>query len=303
MKRVGPDLSLYPLFSQRRQRFVAPVELDDVRLPSVTVALGGAWRLDQTVEPLLVRLGERVPRLPKLVEAAELREPDRAEDVGQAVVEASFRNVEVATWGDSVVPHAPHGVRELLAPSRDRSAFAGGDDLARMERETRELAEPSARHPSPARAERAGSVLDQVHVRRHRVLELVPVERPPEQVHGEHGARPLCHRFVHLLGVEVHRPRIDVDEHRPRAGERDDVRRRREGVRRNEHFVAFADPEREHRQMKRRSPRGDGDRMLDPADPCELRLELGDLRPHRQLPALEHLRDRRRLLGADVWPR
>ena len=29
-------------------------------------------------------------------------------------------------------------------------------------------------------------------------------------------------------------------------------------------------------------------------------LELRDLRPHRQLPALEHLRDRRELLRADV---
>ena len=41
MERVGPDLHLDPLGPQRGQRLVAAVELDDVRLPAVAVALVG----------------------------------------------------------------------------------------------------------------------------------------------------------------------------------------------------------------------------------------------------------------------
>src|SRR5262249_14190370 len=47
----------------------------------------------------------------------------------------------------------------------------------------------------------------------------------------------------------------------------------------------------------------DGDGMVDRARRRERGLELADLRPHRQLPALEHLGSGRDLVGADVWAR
>ncbi len=43
--------------------------------------------------------------------------------------------------------------------------------------------------------------------------------------------------------------------------------------------------------------------MLDLAGPCQPVLELGHLRPHSQLAALEHLGDRGELLLAEVRPR
>ena len=104
------------------------------------------------------------------------------------------------------------------------------------------------------------------------------------------------------LRVEVHRPGIDVDEHRLRADERDDVRRRRERVRGHDHLVAGADSEREHGEVQRGGSRRDGDGVLHLARARHLGLELGDLRAHRELPRREHLGDLRELVGADVGP-
>ena len=55
--------------------------------------------------------------------------------------------------------------------------------------------------------------------------------------------------------------------------------------------------------MERGRSGRDRDRVLDAAGARELGLELGDLRAHRQLARLEHRRDLRQLLGADVGPR
>ena len=65
-----------------------------------------------------------------------------------------------------------------------------------------------------------------------------PVERTPEEMHREHRLRPRRHRLVDALEIEVERVGIDVDEHGLRSGEPDDVRRRREGVGRDDHLVA-----------------------------------------------------------------
>ena len=87
-----------------------------------------------------------------------------------------------------------------------------------------------------------------------------------------------------------------------RPDERDDVRGRRERVGRHEHLVPRLELEREHREVQRRRPRGDGERMLDLARGGDLRLELGHLRAHREHPALEHLGDLGELALADVGP-
>ena len=171
-----------------------------------------------------------------------------------------------------------------------------------MEGEAAELAEAAAGHSSPARAERAGGVLDEVDVRRHRVLELLPVERTAEEVHREHGVRSRRDRVVHAAGVEVHGLGVDVDEHGARTRERDHVGGRRERIGRHEHLVSLADPEREHGEMERGRSRRDGDRVLDSARAGELIFKLVDLLPHRQLPAFEHLGGGGGLLLAHVGP-
>src|SRR2546423_12598744 len=87
VERVGADLRLDPLPAQRLERLVAPVELHHVGLPAVPVALLRTRELDEPVESPGVGGGEPLPRPQEVLERAELREPDRAEDVGEAEVE------------------------------------------------------------------------------------------------------------------------------------------------------------------------------------------------------------------------
>ena len=105
------------------------------------------------------------------------------------------------------------------------------------------------------------------------------------------------------LGPHVEGLRVDVDEHRARAGQLDGVRGRGERVRGDDHLVALADPEREHGEVQRRRAGRDRDRLRSADRARDRRLERLDLRPHRQLPAREHLGDRGELLLADVGAR
>ena len=125
-------------------------------------------------------------------------------------------------------------------------------------------AERAARAAAPPRAERARRVLDQ-----RQVGQLLDPRRPAEEVHREHDRlrpRPDLDR----AGSRFIVIRVDVDEHRPQPGERDDVRGRRERVRGDEHLVAGLQPEREHREVERRRARRDRDRVLGLARPREL---------------------------------
>src|SRR2546426_679947 len=89
--------------------------------------------------PVEVALGEPRPGLEQLLEPAQLRDPDRAEDVGEPVVRARRPDLEVASRLDPVVPVAADRVGELLARGRDGASLPGRDDLARMERQAGEL--------------------------------------------------------------------------------------------------------------------------------------------------------------------
>jgi hypothetical protein len=151
-----------------------------------------------------------------------------------------------------------------------------------MEREAAGGAEPAAGHPAPLRAQRSGRVLEQHHLRRDRALQLLPVERPPEEVDREHGPGPRRDGVVDLGEIEVERGGVDVDENGGRPGEPHDVRGGRERVGRHDHLVSLADPERQHREMERGGAVGDGDGVLDAARLGDELLELLHLRPHRQ---------------------
>ena len=107
----------------------------------------------------------------------------------------------------------------------------------------RHAATPSAPHggssvPGPERTRR---VLDQHDLLGHRGLQRLPLDRSPEEVDRHDRARARGHGGCDGRGVDEERLRIDVDEHRSRTAELDDVGGRREGVRRNDHFVARAD--------------------------------------------------------------
>ncbi len=197
-----------------------------------------------------------------------------------------------------MVAQRAHALRQPGVVRGHGAALPGGDDLARMEGEAAEHAEPAAGAAAVRRAERAGGVLDQRQLR-----QLLEPRRPAEQVHGEDRLRVRRDAPRGVLGIDVHRHRVDVDEHGPRAHERDDVRGRRERVRGHEHLVARPDPGREHADVQRRGPGRDGDGVLRAGGAREQPLELLHLRPHRQLAALDHGCDLGELLLAGVGQR
>ena len=90
---------------------------------------------------------------------------------------------------DAVMAEAPNRVGELGLVGRDRAALTGRDDLARVEGEAAHQAERAARRIAIARAERAGGVLDEHDLLRDGGLQLLPFDRPAEEVDGEHGLR------------------------------------------------------------------------------------------------------------------
>jgi len=294
-QRVGADLRLDPLGTQLGEHPVAVVDLEHVGLPAVDVALVSARQRDGEVrEPFGVAVRDPRARRQQLLEPVHLRDADRTEDVGEPVVQARRRHVGRVERAPAVVAELPHRVRDCVVGGRDGPALTGRDDLPRMEAEAARDAEPATRAAPVARAKGAGRVFEQ-----RQVGQLVERQRPAEEVHAEQELRV---PDLELRRVEVHGLGIDVDEARAEARELDDVRGRRERVGRNEHLVTRLEAEREHREVQRRSPGRASERMRDLARGGELRLELGDLRAHREHAALEDLGDLGELLLTDVGP-
>ena len=212
-----------------RQHEAAPVDEPRERL-AVPVRHAGA-RGEQVVEPL------------------ELREPERARDVGEAVVEAEPVVVEPAHVGRAAL--VALGVDPLLLLGRadhDHAALARRDLLVGVEPEDRGMPAPADRRAvGMERPERLAGVLDD---RQAVALERRDVGRVAEDVDRQQSrGAPADHRRRGGR-VEAQRDRVDVGEHRPRGlvdrriGGRDERERRRDDL------VAGADPRRAQRQMQ-----------------------------------------------------
>src|SRR5581483_1693774 len=149
VERVGADLALDPLRAQLRHHLVATLDLDHVGLPAVAVALVGGRQPDRQIrEPLRVPRRDRLAGREQLLQPPHLRDPDRAEDVGEPVVERAPGHVVVAVGrAPAVVAVRAHALRHRRVVRRHRAALAGGDDLAWMEREAAGGAEPAAGAP------------------------------------------------------------------------------------------------------------------------------------------------------------
>jgi hypothetical protein len=88
--------------------------------------------------------------------------------------------------------------------------------------------------------------------------------------------------------VEVVGARVDVHEHRLRAGKRDHLAGRNEGERRRDHFVAAADAVRHQGDQQRVGAARRADAMLDADVLGELALQLLVFRAENELPMIQH---------------
>ncbi len=252
------------------------------------------------LEALGVPAGHPLARCEELLQAGDLRDPDRAEQVRQPVVQAGLGDVERATGHDAVMAEAPNRVRELGIVGRHRTALTRRHDLAGVEGETAHHPERAAGRIAIASTERPGRVLDEHDLLGDGGLQLLPFDRPSEQVDGDDGLRSVGDGLGDLREVEIERLGIDVDEDGPAAAELDGVRRRRKRVGGDDHLVAGADPEGHHREVQRGRAGRDGNCLGSAAGAGEGGLELRHLGSHRQHPRCDDLGERRQLRCADV---
>ena len=111
-------------------------------------------------------------------------------------------------------------------------------------------------------------------------------------MHREDRLRARRYARGDIVGVEVHRRRIDVGEDRRRSSAGNCLRRRVEGEGRADDLVARADAERVEDEHERVRAVGDADRLANAQVGGRLTLESGHVRPEDELGALEHALDR-----------
>src|SRR5579864_6555217 len=96
VQRIRADLAADALAAQAGHHLVAAVDLDDVGLPAVPVAVVRLRQNDVEVgEPLRIAGGDRLPACKQLAEPAHLRDAERAQHVADPVVERGRRHVGV----------------------------------------------------------------------------------------------------------------------------------------------------------------------------------------------------------------
>ena len=116
--------------------------------------------------------------------------------------------------------------------------------------------------------------------------------RPAEEVNGEDRLRALGDPGGDILGLEVHRRRVDIREDGRRSAPGYRLCRRVERERRTDDLVPSADSERVEHEHERVGPVGHADRVADAEIVGRLALERGDIGPENELAALEHAVDR-----------
>ena len=209
----------------------------------------------------------------------ELAERDRGEHVREVRLVPGHRDVverPVAAAHDRQVAD-PLG--EPVVVRGDDPALAGGDRLRRVEREAGRLREAADLAAAVLALGGVGGVLDDRYAERP---DRVEIGRLPVQVDGHDRLRSRSDELGDAFGVDVQVGVANVREHRRRARVDDHVRRRRPRQRGRDHLVAGPDPEGDQREVHRRRPRGDGQRVLRADVPCEPPLELLGPRTGRQ---------------------
>ena len=144
----------------------------------------------------------------------------------------------------SLILELAHPHHERLVVGHDQAALAGRDGLVRRERKTAGAAERPETTAGMARSQRFRGVLDDRDAARRGDLEDAFDGRGASaDVDRNDGTRPRRDRARERVRGDGQRRRIDVDEHRRRAGERHRVDGRDEGEVRHDDFVSAANAE------------------------------------------------------------
>jgi hypothetical protein len=153
----------------------------------------GMRRPAKPLQPVAVALGLALALGDEAVEFAELDQTDGALQVGHAIVEAEQVELGQQIGPGSgmalllrdrcaVIAHPRHRLGKFGIVGGDHSALARGHRLARMEGESRRIAETAGGRAAESCAGGAGRVLDDPHVRRQHGADRVHVNAQAEQV-------------------------------------------------------------------------------------------------------------------------
>ena len=236
------------------------------------LGLVGSLEVRDVLERGAVAIGLALALGQDVVQGLELAQPEGRLHVGHAAVPAALG----VALEDDVLRAVAREVRQVhrvlaqraqaLGHRRvvdgDHAALAGGDDLARVQREAGQRAERADRPALVLRADGARGVLDELEpVALGQRDEGVHVRRQPDLVHGHDRLRALGDRALGRRGVEVVGQRVDVGEDRRRAALPDGVGRGDEGQRRDDDLVAGADARDVEREVQRGGAVGRGHRV------------------------------------------
>ena len=273
-----------PVGVQMRAQGVALLGQDHVLVPDVIAAGGGRRRSDHR------RAGQHAGQcggggaaaLVDVVEPAQLHAQDRRLEGVEP--RGGADHVMVVAGPLAVRAQQPDLVGDRRVVRHEPAAVAPGAEVLRgVEGEAAGVAHRARATAGEPGAVRLAGVLDDGDALGPRQLEdRVEVERAPVEMDGDHRARARRDRALDQLGRDERGARIDVDEARRRARQRDRLGGRDERVRRHDHLVAAADAERAQRQHQGFGARGDADGVRRAAVPRELLLEGLDLGAERE---------------------
>ena len=265
-------------------------QLHDEHEPAAAIAAGiGAGKL----EPLdagkrrEVQRGDPRPIVQHRVQMRELRDPERACEIRQPVVEAEpvviepahVRRAALVSLG--VDPHLDRGI-----PGRDHPALAGRQLLVGVEAEHRRVASRTDRHSVGVhRAERLAGVLDD---RQPQALERRDVGRIAEDVHRQQRRRPRADRGARRGWVDVQGRSVDVGEHGRGTLVDDCVGARHERERARHDFVAVADAGGAKREMQAGGADSRPRSRARPEPAGERSLELRQAWAQREMARAQH---------------
>ena len=175
--------------------------------------------------------------------------------------------------------------------------------LDRMEAEGRQISQRSHAAAFELGAKRMASVGDERNAPRLRERrELWPVARLAGVIDSDDRLRPRTYPLRDALGIQEQRARVHVGKDRGGPFVNNRVHGGRERHRRDDDLVAWADPQRPHRRVKRCGSRRHGDGVLRTDIVREGSFESVDRGPRGEPIATQHRDDGRNVVVIDALP-